>query len=233
MISVIEKHKMRILEAMKYISSTITNTLYIIGAILLFSQNIQAQESKKEPEFIENCTEVYATGEFMKLNSPMLVNAYGLKLIIPVGDKLSINYKFSFGNTSTDDFYLHSTIGSFLGFLILKASNRNDWGYLAFLLTIIPEGVSYHAYQNKVFRITGYINPLGFDYTHNRSTKKENSLACLEFGIQPTFTLFEKALVSPTLGYKIDYNKNMDNGLQVGINIGWRFVSNPKDDFYY
>ncbi len=173
---------------------------------------------------IRNTTEVSAIAELAAYEDNMNFIGYGFHMSFPVGEHLGLNYKFMLGNNSERSFFLHSNMGSYVSVLLLTTSgNVNNIGYLAVILLIVPEGVSFHIPITRNFRLTPFINPLGVDYWHDRYSSKDYTKGSFDIGIKPTFVMFDKVMVAPSLGYKLLYSKDHEKGIELGISIGYRF----------
>ncbi len=176
---------------------------------------------------IRNCLEVAATAELSAYENNTNFIGYGVQMTFPIGERLGLNYKILFGHNTERDFFMHSTMGSYVSVLLLTTNgNVNNIAYLTILLCMIPEGVSFHIPLNPNFRLTPFINPLGIDYWHDKYSGIDYAKGSFDIGIKPTLVLFDKLTVAPSLGYKILYSKTHEKGIEFGISIGYRFTKN-------
>lgn len=121
-------------------------------------------------------------------------------------DRLALNYRFLIGGSSNNCLYVRSTFGGAATAAVIKAAGSENYaGYLAALLVIIPEGISFYLLPDNKVNPAIYVNPLGADYFY-KSSAYELFKVNGEAGIKMLIKKTEKMSLQSFLGVKYFYN---------------------------
>jgi hypothetical protein len=165
--------------------------------------------------------------------------------------RIGLNYNLEF-QKRTDHFnHIHASVGSLAGpplilFGLISglANSTNDsidsdsvfeFGYLGTLLglliTVLPDGVSYHFPIGYKWDVSPYANVLGVDWIWNRDIGYSEFKYSCSFGVKGTYLLNDRMTV---LGF-IETRKAAPTGWGIGAGIGLgylfkvREVENPSN----
>ncbi|MFO7867693.1 MAG: hypothetical protein R6U95_00160 [Bacteroidales bacterium] len=95
---------------------------------------------------------------------------FGISFKPYITENIQLNYSLRMGGSEENGFTLQAPLGILGGGFLFIGSldeDNNNWGALAILSVIIPEGVSYNILIDYNSRFSPYINLLSMEFTKN------------------------------------------------------------------
>ena|SRR5690554_5058507 len=95
---------------------------------------------------------------------------FGISFKPYITENIQLNYRLRMGNSEKNGFTLNAPLGILGGSILFIGSldeNTDNWGALAVLTTIIPEGITYNIYLDHNSRFSPYINLLSMEFNRN------------------------------------------------------------------
>lgn len=163
-----------------------------------------------------------------------------------VKPKIGLNYNLEYQYRTDGYSQIHGSIGSLAGpplfiiGLISGISNGNSWntdnsnqfnyGYLGalagVLLTICPDGVSYHFPIGYHWDVAPYANVLGIDWVINRSENYSKLKYSMSFGTKVSYSFSNNM----TANLFIETRKVASTGFGIGGGFGIGFLLKKRED---
>lgn len=163
--------------------------------------------------------------------------------------RFGLNYNLEFQHRTDKYNHLHASVGSLagpplivIGLISGLANSSNDssiaestfgFGYLGtlmgLLITILPDGVSYHVPIGYKWDVSPYANVLGFDWIRNKEIGYSEFKYSCSFGVRGTYLIKDRLTA---IGF-IETRKAAPTswGIGAGIGMGYLFkvreIENP------
>jgi len=162
-----------------------------------------------------------------------------------VKPKIGLNYNLEYQYRSNGYSHIHASIGSLAGpplfiiGLISGISDNSDWdnndnnpfnfGYLGaiagLLLTICPDGVSYHFPIGYHWDVAPYANVLGIDWVFNRKENYSQLKYALSFGTKVSYSFSNNM----TANLFIETRKIASTGFGIGGGFGIGYLLKKRE----
>ena len=164
----------------------------------------------------------------------------GLSAEYMVFKRFGLNYNLEFQHRTDKYNHLHASVGSLAGppliviglisGLVNSAINNSNaesvfgLGYLGtlmgLLITVLPDGVSYHFPIGYKWDIAPYANVLGFDWIRNREIGYSEFKYSCSFGVRGTYLIKDRMTA---IGF-IETRKVASTGWGIGAGIGLGYL---------
>jgi hypothetical protein len=179
------------------------------------------------------------------IDSSKYVNG-GLSAEYMLFKRIGLNYNLEFQHRTDKYNHLHASVGSLAGPpLILVglisgiANSTNDSSYagsvfefgylgtlLGLLITVLPDGVSYHFPIGYKWDVAPYANVLGFDWIWNRDIGYSEFKYSCSLGVKGTYLLNDRLTA---IGF-IETRKAAPTGWGIGAGIGLGYLFKLREN---
>lgn len=159
--------------------------------------------------------------------------------------RFGLNYNLEFQHRTDKYNHLHASVGSLagpplivIGLISGLANSANDssiaestfgLGYLGtlmgLLITILPDGVSYHVPIGYKWDVSPYANVLGFDWIRNREIGYSEFKYSCSFGVRGTYLIKDRLTA---IGF-IETRKAAPTGWGIGAGIGMGYLFKVRE----
>lgn len=181
------------------------------------------------------------------IDSSSYING-GLSAEFMLFKRIGLNYNLEFQHRSDNYNHVHASVGSLAGPPLIviglisglanSANNSSNsesvfgLGYLGtlmgLLITVLPDGVSYHFPIGYKWDVAPYANVLGFDWIRNREIGYSEFKYSCSFGVRGTYLIKDRMTA---IGF-IETRKVASTGwgIGAGIGLGYLFKLRENDD---
>lgn len=159
--------------------------------------------------------------------------------------RFGLNYNLEFQHRTDKYNHLHASVGSLagpplivIGLISGLANSSNDssiaestfgLGYLGtlmgLLITILPDGVSYHVPIGYKWDVSPYANVLGFDWIRNKEIGYSEFKYSCSFGVRGTYLITDRLTA---IGF-IETRKAAPTGWGIGAGIGMGYLFKVRE----
>lgn len=160
--------------------------------------------------------------------------------------RFGLNYNLEFQKRTDNYAHIHASVGSLAGppliiFGLISglANSSSDvtnsgsifqLGYLGtlvgILITVLPDGVSYHIPIGYKWDVSPYANVLGFDWIRNRKIDYSEFKYSCSFGVKGSYLLNDRMTA---IGF-IETRKAAPTGWGIGAGIGLGYLFKIRED---
>ena len=170
----------------------------------------------------------------------------GLSAEYMVFKRFGLNYNLEIQHRTDKYNHLHASVGSLagpplilVGLISGLANSTNDntnagsvfeFGYLGtlmgLLITVLPDGVSYHFPIGYKWDVSPYANVLGFDWIWNRDIGYSEFKYSCSLGVKGTYLINDRLTA---IGF-IETRKAAPTGWGIGVGIGLGYLFKLRED---